>query len=73
MQNDSMELSITQQFEIEKMNRIIDNATDIEALKQVTKQLMKAWQLQKSASLWAYRQTLTSPPKIKPACLLEDA
>lgn len=73
MQNDSMELTITQQFEIERMNRVIDNTTDIIALREVTKQIMQAWHLQRAATLWAYRQTLPLPSTVIPDCLLEDA
>lgn len=72
MQPDSMELTITQQFEMERMNRIIDNTRDIEELKKVTKQLHTAWQMQKAATLWAYRQTLPLPPRVVPECLLTD-
>lgn len=59
-----IELSMTQRFEIEKMNRIIDSTNDLDALKQVTKQIMHAWHLQKSATLWVMKTQSSSFPSI---------
>lgn len=56
MQN-SLELSAAQQFEIEKMNRIIESTTDVIALRKLTKQLLTALMVQKAATDWAIRQT----------------
>jgi hypothetical protein len=53
-----METTLAQRFEIEKFNRIIDETEDIEDLKKVCKQLLEAWQMQKSATLWFLKQTL---------------
>ena len=55
---DSMALSPAQQFEIEKMNRIIDSTADIAALRKVAKELLTAWMMQRSATVWMMRQTL---------------
>jgi len=54
-----MSLSTSQLFEIEKMSRIIDSSTDIEALRRITKQLLQAWMVQKSATNWAIKEGLS--------------
>jgi len=48
----AMVLSTTQLFEIEKMDRVIDNTTDLAKLRDLTKQLHRAWQMQKASSRW---------------------
>lgn len=54
----SMELSIGQQFEIERFSRAIDATADPEALKAIAKQLLQAWQTQKAATNWVIGQQL---------------
>lgn len=39
----SLQLSLTKSFEVEAMCRTIDSATDLESLKALTKQLLRAW------------------------------
>lgn len=39
--------------------RAIDATQDIEALRELTKQLVRAWFCQKAATLWAIRQQAT--------------
>lgn len=53
-----MKLTLSQQFEIQKFNRIIDEIENVEELRNLSKQLLQAWQTQKSATLWAYQQSL---------------
>lgn len=48
---------MTQQFEIAKMERVIDNTTDVEALRKLAKMLHQSWQVQRSAAVWAMRQS----------------
>lgn len=43
-------LSISQQFETERMNRVIDSCSDIVALRALAKQCFTAWQTQKAAA-----------------------
>ncbi len=50
------ELSIGQQFEIERFNRAIDATADAEQLRTLAKQLLQAWHLQKAATSWVIRQ-----------------
>ena len=65
MQNDPLALTLTQSFEIERMNRVIDECTNLEEIKSLTKQLVSAWHSQKAATAWVMRQHLSSPSKIK--------
>lgn len=58
---DAMEFTTSQLFEIERMGRAIDATTDIESLKELSKQLVSAWFAQKAATLWALHQQLDPP------------
>jgi len=53
-----MELSMGQQFEIERFSRAIDATADPEALKAIAKQLLQAWHTQKAATNWVIGQQL---------------
>ena len=48
----SAELSVTQQFDLERMNRAIDATTDREQLQRIAKRLLHAWQSQRAATDW---------------------
>ena len=50
------ELTIGQQFEIERFNRAIDATADAEQLRTLAKQLLQAWHLQKAATSWVISQ-----------------
>jgi len=50
------DLSIGQQFEIERFNRAIDATADPEQLRHLAKQLLQAWQTQKAATQWVVAQ-----------------
>ena len=54
----AISLTTAQQFELEKMSRVIDATSDVAALQKLAKQLMQAWQCQKAATLWVMK----SPP-----------
>lgn len=54
-------LSLDQQFELERMNRAIDETGDLMALRGIAKQLLQAWQSQKAATQWVMRQQLGAP------------
>ncbi|MFM9089841.1 MAG: hypothetical protein ACKOPT_17270 [Cyanobium sp.] len=60
----SMELTVGQQFEIERLSRAIDATADPEALKAIAKQLLQAWQTQKAATNWVIGQQLGSPSSL---------
>jgi hypothetical protein len=49
---------MAQQFEIAKMERVIDNTNDVAQLRKLAKTLHQAWQVQRSAALWAMRHNL---------------
>ncbi|MCP9810648.1 hypothetical protein [Synechococcus lacustris] len=54
----SIELTTGQQFEIERFSRAIDAAADSEQLRDLAKQLLKAWHSQKAATTWVIKQQL---------------
>lgn len=57
----SMELSIGQQFELERLSRAIDATANPEDLKAIAKQLLQAWHTQKAATNWMIGQQLGIP------------
>jgi hypothetical protein len=59
--SDQLALSIGQQFEIERMGRVIDATSDVEALRKLSKQLVQAWHCQKAATRWVMGH-VSGPP-----------
>ena len=49
-------LSVTQQFEVERMNRAIDSTLDAQRLQVLAQQLLQAWHSQRAATAWVTRQ-----------------
>ena len=49
-------LSVTQQFEVERMNRAIDSTLDAQQLQVLARQLLQAWHSQRAATAWVTRQ-----------------
>jgi len=62
---EKIELSASQHFEIEKINRAIDRETDVQKLKNTLKALTRAWMIQKSVSIWLMRQNIKTEPLVK--------
>jgi hypothetical protein len=58
----SIELSVSQRFEIERFSRAIDATADPEALRGIAKQLLQAWHTQKAATNWVIGQQLGARP-----------
>jgi hypothetical protein len=56
-----IELTLNQQFEIERFNRVIDTTADLAQLRDIAKQLLQAWHTQKAATNWAIRQGISAP------------
>lgn len=54
-------LSINQEFEKEKMARVIDSVEDVKELREIAKQLLSAWLSQQAASEWILKTTLVPP------------
>ena len=54
----TQELTIAQQFEVERFSRAIDATADPAQLKVLTKQLLQAWHAQRAATEWAKSQQL---------------
>lgn len=61
-----LQLSLAQQFEMNRLSRVVDNCHDIEGLRKVTHQLLKAWFVQKSAVDFVMRQKLIEFSPIPP-------
>ena len=53
---DGISLALTQQFELERLNRAIDATGDSQQLQLIAQQLLHAWQAQKAATEWVNRQ-----------------
>ena len=56
-----MQLTVSQQFEIERFSRAIDATADPAALRQLAKQLLQAWHTQQAATNWVIRQQMGPP------------
>ena len=54
--NDSVNMSVSQCFQVERMNRAIDATVDPAQLQMIAKQLLHAWQSQRAATDWVIRQ-----------------
>ena len=57
-----IELSVGQQFEIERFSRAIDATADRDELRNLAKQLLQAWHTQKAATNWVIAQQAGFPP-----------
>ena len=53
---ESISLSATQQFDVERMNRAIESTLDPQQLQVLAKQLLQAWHSQRAATVWISRQ-----------------
>jgi hypothetical protein len=47
---------VTQQFDVERMNRAIESTLDPQQLQVLAKQLLQAWHSQRAATAWVTRQ-----------------
>jgi hypothetical protein len=67
-------LTLVQQFELERMARVINSTSDPVALRGLAKQLLQAWQTQRAATEWVMRQQLgqgmgtTAQPTLPAQC-----
>ena len=52
----SVKLSVSQQFDVERMNRAIDSTLDAQQLQVLAQQLLQAWHSQRAATAWVTRQ-----------------
>ena len=53
---ESIAMSMTQCFEVERMNRAIEATADPAQLQTLAKQLLHAWQSQRAATQWVMQQ-----------------
>jgi hypothetical protein len=51
-----MQLSVGQQFEIERHSRLLDEVEDVKTLRNLAKQLLHLWVGQKAATNWVMSQ-----------------
>ena len=56
MMEKSVNLSVSQQFDVERMNRVIESTIDPQQLQVLAKQLLQAWHSQRAATVWVMRQ-----------------
>ena len=49
-------LSVSQQFDVERMNRAIESTIDPHQLQVLAKQLLQAWHSQRAATVWITRE-----------------
>ncbi len=49
-------LSVTQKFDLERMNRAIESTIDPQHLQVLAKKLLQAWHSQRAATAWITRQ-----------------
>ena len=52
----SVNLSVSQQLDVERMNRAIESTIDPRQLQVLAKQLLQAWHSQRAATVWIMRQ-----------------
>ena len=52
----SVNLSFSQQFDVDRMNRVIESTIDPQQLQVLAKQLLQAWHSQRAATAWVTRQ-----------------
>ena len=52
----SVNLSVSQQFDVEWMNRAIESTIDPQQLQVLAEQLLEAWHSQRAATVWINRQ-----------------
>lgn len=64
--NGGIELSMGQKFELEKMNRAIENCSNVEELQSLAKSLASAWMIQKAAAAWMIRQQMDNRSSFTP-------
>lgn len=60
-----LELSLSQQFEITRFSRLIDETTDVTSLQKIAKELLQAWHTQKATTLWLMKENLQNPPSVR--------
>ncbi len=61
--SEPLALTLGQQFELERLTRVIDSTGDAQSLRGIAKQLLQAWQTQKAATEWVMRQQLGNPSR----------
>ena len=70
--SEPLALTLGQQFELERLTRVIDSTADLQTLQGLAKRLLQAWHSQKAATQWVMCQQLSGPPRmgLDPSSLL---
>jgi hypothetical protein len=58
------ELTMSQSFEKERFMRAIDESSDANQLKEISKTLLEGWFKQRAATQWVLRQAMISSAKV---------
>ena len=53
---ESVSLSVAQQFDVERMNRAIESTFDPKKLQVIAKRLLQVWHSQRAATVWVMLQ-----------------
>jgi hypothetical protein len=69
---DAIALTPAQEFELERMRRVIDATSDVEALRSLSKQLLQAWHSQRAATNWIMRSGRAAAPLDVAAAMPQD-
>ena len=54
--SDGIQLTTSQEFELERHSRAIEATVDADQLRSLARQLLHAWQSQRAATAWAIHQ-----------------
>lgn len=59
-----LQLSTAQQFELERIGRVLDAETSPDDLRKVARLFLQAWFTQKAATAWVMRQQMSQAPPL---------
>lgn len=63
MSSDPIALTVSQTFELERLNRAIDSSESLEELREMAKMLASCWMTQKASVNWIIRNQMSPPGK----------
>lgn len=61
-----LQLSASQQFELERLSRVIEATRDPATLQGIARELLKLWQTQKAATNWAIHEATKPWAQVTP-------
>jgi hypothetical protein len=60
----AISLTTTQEFELERLSRVIDQTNNPAVLRKLAKQLLQAWQSQRAVTRWVMDTTIPRPTEM---------